>query len=255
MSLSDTICKNAKPKEKEYKLTDGEGMYLLVKTNRTKSWRLKYRILGKEKLLTIGSYPQVTLLEARKKRTAARDLIAQGTDPSQQKKQEKRLLSLKEQNSFELVAREWHENNKHTWTDSHAHDILHRLEKDVFSAIGQRPIADISALELLDAIRKIEKRGAHELAHRSVQYCNKIFRYAILTARATHNPAADLKGALKPVIQGHYAAFESSALPGFLYCLEKNEARLFTLTRLAIKMLLLTFVRTGELGGKDLSKH
>jgi integrase len=247
MSLTDIVCKNAKPKKKDYKLTDGEGMYLLVKSNGTRSFRLKYRINGKEKLLTIGSYPECSLLEAREKRAAARKLISQQIDPSQTKKQEKRLAVIKEQTSFESVAREWHDNNKHTWTESHARDILHRLVKDIFPEMGRRPIADIAALELLDNIRKIEKRGAHELAHRTLQYCTRIFRYAVLTKRAAHNPAIDLKGALKPVVSGHYNALESKELPDFLRCLEKNDARLYIPTSLAVKMLLLTFVRTSEL--------
>jgi integrase len=247
MSLNDLICKNAKPKEKEYKLSDSEGLYLLVKPNGTRSWCMKYRFAGKERKLSIGLYPSVGLSEARDKRGEARKLLEAGTDPSQMKKQEKRMLVVKEQNSFEAVAREWHENNKHQWTEDHAQAILHRLDHDIFSEIGNRPIAEIKALELLGAFKKIEKRGAHELAHRTLQYCTRIFRYAVLTARAEHNPAVDLIDALKPVIHTHYKALDVKDLPDFMKCLENNEARLFKLTRLAVKMLLLTFVRTGEL--------
>ena len=245
--LNDIICKNAKPKDKDYKLADGAGMYLLVKTNGTRCWRLKYRIGGKERQLAIGVYPDISLSEARKKRDAARELISKGIDPSQAKKQEKRMIAIKTENNFESVAREWHENNKHSWTEGHARDILHRLKDDIFKQIGNRPIADIGALELLDVIKKIEGRGAHELAHRTLQYCSRVFRYAVLTSRAERNPASDLKGALKPVVSTHYNALDLKDLPDFLKALEQNNARLYMPTRLAVKMLLLTFVRTKEL--------
>ena len=247
MSLNDLICKNAKPKAKEYKLADGEGLYLLVKPNGTRCWRMKYRFAGKERKLAIGIYPEVSLVDARDKRRDARELLAEGTDPSQAKKQEKRMVSIREQNSFEAVAREWHENNLHTWTKKHGEDILHRLERDIFPEIGKRPIAEIAALELLDAFKKIEKRGAHELAHRTLQYCTRIFRYAILTARSDRNAASDLKDALKPVVHTHYTALDVKDLPAFLKSLENNKARLYEITCLAVKMLLLTFVRTSEL--------
>jgi len=245
--LNDIICKSAKSKDKDYKLSDGAGMYLLVKTSGTRCWRLKYRIGGKERHLAIGVYPDIGLSEARKKRDAARELVAKGIDPSQAKKQEKRMIAIKTENSFESIAREWHDNNKHTWTEGHAKDILRRLEMDVFKPIGNRPITDIGSLELLDVIRKIETRGAHELAHRTLQYCSRVFRYAVLTSRAERNPASDLQGALKPVVQKHYKALDLKDLPDFLKTLERNDMRLYLPTRLAVKMLLLTFVRTSEL--------
>lgn len=247
MSLNDTICRNAKSKHKEYKLTDGEGMYLLIKPNGTKCWRLKYRFAGKERKLAIGTYPEISLSNARKKRTVARDILTQGLDPSQAKKQEKRMIAIKAQNSFESVTREWHENNKHTWTEKHANSILKRLSCKLFPDIGNRPISEISALELLDVLRKIEKEGTYVLAHRMLQYCSRIFRYAILTCRADRNPAADLSGALKPAVEKHLNALDFNDLPGFLQALERNDARLFIQTRLAVKFLILTFVRTGEL--------
>ncbi len=247
MSLTDIQCKAAKTQDKPYKLNDGEGLFLLVHSNGSKYWRLKYRLAGKEKLLALGVYPQVTISEAREKRADARKLIAKGTDPSQNKKQEKRLLALNIENSFESVAREWHNTHRHTWSEGHAHDILRRLENDIFREIGKRPVAEIGTLELLDVIKKIEKRGAHVMAHRAMQYCNKIFRYAVITCKVDRNPAIDLAGALKPAVTTHYAALELKDLPEFLQRLEKNDARLFLQTRLGVKFLLLTFVRTGEL--------
>ncbi len=247
MSLNDLICKNAQPKDKEYKLADGEGMYLLVKPNGTKCWRLKYRIGGKERQLAIGIYPAIRLSDARERRKEARDMIAEGLDPSQAKKQEKRMVGIKIQNSFESIAREWHDNHKHTWTERHAKDILNRLESDIFRDLGSRPISEISPLELLDVIKKIEKREAHVLAHRAVQYCTRIFRYAILTSRADRNPGSDLTGALKPAVGTHHSALDVKDLPGFLKALDENKPRLYVQTRLAVKLLMLTFVRTSEL--------
>ncbi len=247
MALTDIICRTAKVKEKDYKLSDSDGMYLLVKASGAKCWCLKYRIGGKEKKLSMGVYPSLTLQEAREARAKARKLIEAGIDPSQVKKDERRLATLKVQNSFEAIAREWHDNNKESWTVGHAHDIMRRLEYHIFPSLGRRPIADITALELLDTIKKIEKRGTHHIAHRILQSCRKVFQYAILTCRADRNPAIDLAGALKPSIQSHYSALDIKELPEFLQCLERNDARLYMQTRLAIKLMLLTFVRTGEL--------
>ena len=144
----------------------------------------------------MGIYPEVTLQEAREARAQARKQIEAGIDPSQMKKNEKRLAALKVQNSFEAIAREWHSNNQERWTVRHAQYIMRRLENDIFPNIGKRPVTEITALELLDAMRKVEKRGAHHIAHRLLQSCRKVFQYAILTCRADRNPAVDLAGAL-----------------------------------------------------------
>lgn len=247
MSLTDTACKNAKPRAKSYKMADGNGMYLEVMPNGSRYWRLKYRVGGKEKRLALGVYPEVTLAEARDKRADARKLLASGIDPSAAKTEHKYLTAQNTANTFEAVSREWHEHNLEKWTPDYATEILHRLEMDIFGVIGKRPIADISPLLMLETLRKIEKRGAHEMSRRAMQYCGQIFRYAIVTGRAERNPTADLKGALKPVKHGHFAALEAKDLPEFMQALESNEARLYIQTRLAIRLMMLTFVRTGEL--------
>lgn len=247
MSLTDAACKNAKPKEKSYKLSDGNGMYLLVQPNGSKYWRKKYRIAGKEKLLSIGVYPEVSLIEARNSCLEARKLLKQGKDPSYAKKEIKRQNILKAENNFEAIAREWHSIQATTWTPHHSKYVLARLEKDIFPTIGNRPISEITPPELLEIGRKIEKRGAHEIAHRVIQSCGQVFRYAIVTGRAERNPALDLKGALKPIKHTHYAALDVKDLPEFIAKLNSNDARLFMQTRLAIHLLMLTFVRTGEL--------
>ncbi len=247
MPLADITCKNAKPRTKPYKVADGDGMYLEVMPNGSRYWRLKYRVGGKEKRLVLGVYPEVTLAEARDKRADARKLLAAGIDPSVAKIERKYLTAQNTTNTFEAVAREWHQHNIEKWTSNYASDILRRLETDILGVIGKRPIADISPLLMLETLKKIEKRGAHEMSRRAMQYCSQIFRYAIVTGRAERNPTADLKDALKPVKHGHFAALEAKDLPAFLCALKHNDARLFNQTRLAIRLMMLTFVRTGEL--------
>lgn len=247
MPLTNTACKNAKPGAKPYKLTDSQGLYLEVMPHGSKLWRWKFRFNGKEKRLAFGTYPAISLQEARELRDKARKTLTTGTDPSFAKKEEKRQRALNAGNTFESIAREWHKNNLVRWSEGHGKTTLHRLETDIFPDIGYRPIRDISAPELLDALRVIEKRGAHEIAHRALQTCGQIFRYAIATGRADRNPAADLRGALRPSAKGHYAALDTKELPAFLRALESNDARLYRHTRLAMKLLAMTFVRTGEL--------
>lgn len=247
MALTDIKCKNTKPADKPQKLGDSGGLYLHVMPNGAKYWRMKYRIHGKEKLLALGVYPETTLSEARDKRDAARKLVAQGTDPSAQKKEEKHLAALNAENTFEPLAREWHSKNKAKWKEKHGQDILTRLEKDIFPEIGKLPVRKITAPRLLAAIRKMEERGAHELARRARGTCEQIFAYGIGTGKADRNIALDLRGTLEAFKRGHYAAFDADKLPEFLAKLEKNEARLYPQTIRATKLLMLTFVRTSEL--------
>jgi integrase len=247
MPLTDIKCKNTKPTDKPQKLGDSGGLYLQVMPNGAKYWRMKYRIHGREKLLALGVYPETTLSEARDKRDAARKMVAQGTDPSAQKKEKKHLAALNAENTFEPLAREWHSKNKAKWKEKHGQDILIRLEKDIFPEIGNLPVRDITAPRLLSAIRKMEERGAHELARRARGTCEQIFAYGIGTGKADRNIALDLRGTLEAFKRGHYAAFDADELPAFLSKLEKNEARLYPQTIRATKLLMLTFVRTSEL--------
>lgn len=247
MALTDTTCKNAKPKEKQYKLADGNGLYLLVTPTGGKYWRMKYRVDGKEKLLSFGVYPEVTLLDAREKRRDARKLLHSDTDPAQVKREEKRLSILNNQNNFEAVAREWHENKKDSWTEPYGINVLRRLEMDIFPILGKRPIANIEPMDMLDAIREIEKRGALDVSKRIAQVCGQIFRFGIATGRVKRNPVPDIKDAFKPTIKGHFAAIDSDGIPNFMRALDRNDARLFPITRIAIRLMLLTFVRTSNL--------
>jgi integrase len=245
MPLTDTKARNAKPQVKPYKITDGEGMFLYVNPTGSKYWRLKYRFAGKEKLLALGVYPDVSIAEARDRRGQARKVLAAGNDPGEVKKETKRLTLLKSENTFEAIAREWLEGRSHTWTPHHAQQVLRRMEADLFPKLGNRPIADITAPDLLTVARIIEERGALDIAHRAVQTAGQVFTYAIVSGRAERNPASDLRGALKPLKKKHHAHLTAQELPELLQKLEIYDGSLQT--KLALKMLLLTFVRTSEL--------
>lgn len=247
MSLTDTACKNAKPSEKSRKLSDGQGLYLEIAPTGAKYWRLKYRFHGKEKRLAFGVYPGVSLKDARDKKEKARKLLAEGVDPAQTKKEEKLKRLINTTNSFETVAREWHANQKVGWTERYAAYTIRRLEADLFPILGFRPINEITAPELLVALREIEKRGATDIAHRVLQTSGQIFRYAIVTGVGDRDISADLRGALKPHKRTHFACLEAKELPEFLSKLEEYDGDLQT--KLALKLMLLTFVRTIELRG------
>lgn len=194
--LNDIKVKAAKPKDKLYRVFDGQGMYLEIMPNGSKYWRLKYRIRGKERRLALGVYPNVSLKDARTKKDAARKLIAQDIDPFQEKKKNKTLSQQNADNTFEAIAREWHELNKSKWSERYAEGIMTRLEAYIFPEIGSYPITEIEPPILLQTIRKIEKRPAIEIAKRQLQKCGEVFRYAIACGKAVRDPSADIKGAL-----------------------------------------------------------
>jgi integrase-like protein/Arm domain-containing DNA-binding protein len=204
MLLKDTAIRNARPKEKQYKLYDEKGLYLLVK-KAGKYFRFDYRYAGKRKTLSLGVYPGVKLAEARERLDNARKLLQNDIDPAQYKKETKAMRKDQAVNSFEAIAREWFTKNKHIWTEGHSRTIIRRLELNIFPWLGSRPVASISAPELLAALRRIEYRGALETAHRVKQICGQVFRYAIATGRAERDPSADLRGALAPVKHGRMA--------------------------------------------------
>lgn len=249
MSLSDVACRNAKPEEKPYKMGDSGGLYLSVQPNGSKLWRMKYRFMGKEKTLSIGPYPEVSLSEAREARDKARKLLKTHQDPSIAKQEEKRLAAISASNTFQGVALAWHEKNKKAkWSANHAATVLRRLEVDVFPFLGSLPIKDITTPRLARAIEEIEKRGAHDMARRALQYCRAIFAYATVIGLIDNNPA-NFKASdiLSPQRGGHFAAMEAKDLPEFLKKLYSNDARLFRPTQLAMELMMLTFVRTDEL--------
>lgn len=246
MPLSDTAIRKIKPSDRTQRLFDGGGLYLEVSPAGGKWWRQKYRFLGKEKRLAHGTYPDVSLADAREKRDSARKLLAAGVDPGEHRKALKAASEERAANSFELVAREWFAKQKATWADSHSAKILLRLENDIFPWLGKKPTAEIKPRELLAALNRIVDRGAVESAHRVLQNCSQVFRYAIATGRAERNPAADLRGALPQVKASHHAAItDPKAIGGLLRAIDGYEGTL--VTKSALKLAPLLFVRPGEL--------
>ncbi len=249
----------AKPKAKMYRLADGKGLFLQVDSRGGKYWRFRYKISGKENMIGFGTYPEVSLGQARDKRFAMRKTIAEGIDPGAQKRTEKRLAVFRAENTFEAVAKEWFRTNKSKWTPEHADRLWRRIEIHLVGELGKRPIADISTLELLSAIRKVEgqkitrdekrikRRGGTEVSHRVLQTSSAIFNYAIVTERMKSNPAFPLRDgrALKPHKAKNYPTIKAKEIPEFLQRLE--DAKTSLQNKLAIRLMLLTFVRTGEL--------
>jgi integrase len=250
--LTDTTCKNAKAKDKPYKLADEKGMFLLINPNGSKYFRLKYRIDGKEKLLALGVYPQISLKQAREKRDEAKQQLADGIDPNDNKKAVKLARADNAANSFEVLAREWFERNMTDKSESHQKRTLGMLERDVLPFLGSKPIADIKAPELLAVLRKIEERGAIESAHRTLQIFGQITRYAIATGRIDVDISQFLRGSLRPVNGGHFAAITNpKELGALLRAIDSYSGSLMVKTALQIAPQV--FVRPIELRGMEWS--
>lgn len=245
MTLTARQVETAKPKEKSYKLFDGGGLYLEVTAKGSRYWRMKYRFGGKEKRLAFGVFPTVTLAEAREMRNQAKKVLAAGGDPGEVKKEEKAIQKLSTGNTFEAIAREWHKSKADRWSLRYRDEIIDTFEKDIFPYIGKRPIAEIKPLELLETLRKMEKRGALEKMRKVRQRCGEVYRYAIITGRAEYNPAPDLATALTPPKKQHFPFLTAEELPYFLKDLAGYTGSVITKT--ATKIILLTAVRTQEL--------
>ena len=246
MSLTNTQIRTIKPGSKARRVFDGRGLYLEVAPSGGKLWRLKYRFEGKEKRLALGTYPDVSLKDAREHREEARRQIANQLDPSELRKLEKAARVESIANSFEPVACEWYAKHEPNWRKGHADRVITRLKKDVFPWIGSKPIADITAPLVLDTIRRVEARGALDTAHRVLGFCGQVFRYAIATGRATYNPAGDLRGALPPAKKTHFAAVtEPNEVREVLQALDGYEGTL--IIKCALRFAPLVFVRPGEL--------
>lgn len=246
MALSDLAIKTAKPGAKPIRLSDSGGLYLEIAPSGGKLWRLKYRFGGKEKRLALGKYPDVGLKDARERRDEARKLLANEVDPGENRKVQKAAKAERAANSFEAVAREWIAKYTPTWAASHTSKIVRRLEMYVFPWLGGRPIAEIAAPELLAMARRIEGKGAIETAHRAMQNCGQVFRYAVATGRAERDPAGDLRGALQPVKTKHMAAItEPRKVAELLRTFDTYQGTLSV--RCALQLAPLVFVRPGEL--------
>ncbi len=245
MPLTDKTIKNAKPQSKAYKLPDGEGLYLFIQPTGSKLWRMKYRFAGKENVLSFGKYPLVSLSEARERRYEAKKLLKANIDPNNHKKEAKLSALFDANNSFRAVAEDWHKTNTKKWTGEYAVDLWRRLEMHAMPQLGSRPISHIKTPELVLLIRKLEKQRKAETATRLAQTLNVVFRYAVHSGVIEHNPAADLRGIITPHQQTHLAAIHPSELPEFL---ERLEVVATTVqNRIAVKLLLQTFLRPGEL--------
>ncbi|QBR49690.1 integrase arm-type DNA-binding domain-containing protein [Erwinia sp. QL-Z3] len=245
MALTDVKVRTAKPLDKPYKLADGGGLYLLVNANGSRYWRMKYRVMGREKLLSIGVYPDVSLAVARQKRDEARRSLAAGDDPGAIKKAEKQARKIATANTFEAIAREWHKAKADRWSLSYREEIISTFEKDIFPYIGIKPIADIKPLELLETLKRMEKRGALEKMRKVRQRCGEVFRYAIITGRAEYNPAPDLAGALAVHKKQHLPFLTAQELPSFLEDLAGYKGSV--ITKIATYLIMYTGVRTQEL--------
>ena len=253
MALTDIRIRNAKAAEKAYKLSDGGGLYLLVTPAGARYWRMDYRFAGKRRTLAIGVYPLVTLSDARTRREDARVMLANNVDPSSAKRAAKRTSKLATGNSFKAVACEWIDNQRHRLAPRYRALIHSRLEADIFPYIGARSVAEIDALELLEVIRKVEKRGVLETARRLRQICGQVFRYAIVTGRAKQDPSAALRGALQsPGRPRGHKAMPLNDVPNFLRALSTYDGD--RRTQLALRLMVLTFARTTELRGAKWSE-
>jgi integrase len=246
MALTDQFIKRAEAKAKAYKLSDDKGLFLLVKPTGAKYWRFKYRIKGKEKLLALGVYPEVSLANARAKLDEARKLLANDVDPGALRKEAKQEKVISTEHSFEIIAREWHERSSSIWSEKHTEKIMRRFERDVFPVIGALPITEITAPILLDVLRRIEARGVVETAHRTHQNCSQVFRYAIATGRAVRDPSPDLRGALRPMNKKHHAAIvDPKEIAPLLRAMQGYTGAF--VTKCALLLAPLVFVRPGEL--------
>jgi len=246
MPLTDTAVRSAKPRKGAVRLFDERGLYLEISPAGGKWWRFKYRFNGKEKRLSLGTYPSVRLKDARERRDVARRLLAGGIDPSENRKAQRSARAHRAANSFEVVAREWFAKYSANWVAKHSERIIRLFERDIFPWLGGRPIAEITAPEVLTVVRRIEGRGALETAHRALGNCGQVFRYGVATGRAERDPSSDLRGALPPVKGEHFAAITDPNR--FVEILRVMDGYKGTLpVRCALRLAPLVFVRPGEL--------
>lgn len=243
MALTDTKVRAAKPDEKAYTLADSDGLFLYVHPNGSKYWRFRFRFGGKQHLMAFGVYPEISLADARERRDAARKQVALGIDPRELKKELKEEQQ-KEFNTFEKVARDWHATNK-KWSEGHSHRVLKSLEDNIFAAIGKRNITELKTRDLLEPIKTVEMSGRLEVAARLQQRVTAIMRYAVQSGLIDYNPAQDMAGAISVGKRIHRPALELNRLPEFLQRIENYSGRL--LTKLAVKLTLLVFIRSSEL--------
>ena len=245
MPLTDLEIRRSKPREKPYTLSDGNGLSLLVEPNGSKGWRFRYRFDGKPKMLSLGTYPTISLADARQKRDDAKKLVAAAINPSEVRKREKQDRKAERGNTFEVIAREWYEKRFDRWSASYAEEMIKTFEVDVFPYIGSRPIAEIKPMELMGVLSLLDERGATEKLRKVRQRCGEVWRYAIVTGRAEYNPAPDLVSAFARHKKEHYAFLKADELPEFLRTLDTYSGSF--LVKTAMRLQVLTGLRPGEL--------
>lgn len=243
MALTDTKVRSAKPEAKEYSLVDGDGMFLLIHPNGSKYWRFRFRFGGRQHLMAFGVYPETSLADARQKREEARRLVAAGVDPREHKRAVKEEQA-KEVITFESVARDWHASNQ-KWSKSHSARVLKSLEDNLFDAIGKRNIADLKTQDLLKPLKAVEMSGRLEVAARLQQRTTSIMRFAVQSGLIDYNPAQEIAGAIATAKRQHRAALDFDRIPELLHRIDSYTGR--TLTRLAVELTLLVFIRSSEL--------
>jgi integrase len=246
MSLSDMQCRTAKPKPKLYKLFDGEGLYLEVLPSGTRSWRQRYQFFGTDKVVSYGNYPEISLSEAREKKIETRKQLRQGLDPAFVKLQQEQIADLANADTFEKMALEWHSKQLECWNPEFAQTVKHRLEKYIFPVFGSSPLHAINRLMMLSCLQQIEKTNP-DMTRRLKSVCSKIFKYAMATGRGENDPTYGLEVALKKFRKGHYASITVDEFPDFIVTLFEYRDRIYRKTFLALRLMLLTFVRTQEL--------
>ena len=245
MPLTDLEIRRSKPREKPYTLNDGSGLSLLIEPNGSKGWRFRYRFDGKPKMLSLGTYPDIPLTEARLKRDEAKKLVVAGINPSDVRKREKQAREEERGNTFEAIAREWYEKRTDRWSAGYAEEMMKTFETDVFPFIGGRPIAEIKPMELMGVLSRLDERGATEKLRKVRQRCGEVWRYAIVTGRAEYNPAPDLVSAFVPHKKEHYAFLKHEELPEFFRTLNTYSGSI--VVKLAMRLQVLTGLRPGEL--------
>lgn len=251
MPLTAISIRNARPGSTAKRIYDTGGLYLEVAPAGGRWWRFAYRFGGKRKLISLGTYPDTSLVAARERRDEARRLLASGVDPSAHRKAAKREALVRDANSFEAVAREWYEKQARRWSGIHASNVLHRLEAYLFPDLGIRPISEIEPPELLAAVRKLEERGVHDVAHRTLGTAGQVFCYAVSAGRCARDPSRDIRNALTRHVGANQAAIKPEEMPALLHAIDRyadqggigGERQ----TALGLRLLCLTFVRTNEL--------
>lgn len=247
--LTDLECRRAKPREKDYSLADARGLYLAISTTGGKHWRSRYSFLGKLNWHSIGPYPEVSIAKARVENQKIRDMVRDNINPAQFRKENKKRLVAEHETTFEVVAKIWFDHKKTRIVPKHAQAVWRSLENHIFPSFGKKPIRQIGIPDVLDALKKVEARGAHDLVRRIKQNCREIFAYAIIHQLTSTNPAAmfEAKDVFARYDKGHFASIEPDEIPAFLGTIRHNKHRLQPITHIAIELMLLTFVRTSEL--------